>query len=255
MSKQNRVLGRGELHFGRFKPGTETPAGERYFGNSPELTLSVATESIEHMDSDHGIKEIDESTIISVNYSGSFTTDNISADNVALFFSGEKGTLTQAAASNITETFADVEQGLTYQLGTSAASPTGVRNVASVVVKTGAVTHVAGTDYIADLELGRVTILEQGGIANLADITVTYDILASSRSLVLSSNAPIYGSMRFIAFNAVGEKADFFLPKVRIAPQGDYNLKGDEWQSIPFTFQVLKKPGLAAIYRDGRAYI
>ena len=36
--QQNFTLGRGQLHFGQFKDGTQAPQGERYFGNTPDLS-------------------------------------------------------------------------------------------------------------------------------------------------------------------------------------------------------------------------
>ena len=44
------------------------------------------------------------------------------------------------------------------------------------------------------------------------------------------------------------------MPYVKISPNGDYALKGDEWQQIPFNIEILKKTGFEALYSDGRAY-
>jgi hypothetical protein len=33
----NQTLGRGKVNFSLFKPGTQTPAGFRYIGNTPSL--------------------------------------------------------------------------------------------------------------------------------------------------------------------------------------------------------------------------
>jgi hypothetical protein len=41
------------------------------------------------------------------------------------------------------------------------------------------------------------------------------------------------------------------LPYVKLSPNGDYALKGDEWQQIPLSIEVLKASGKEAIYRDG----
>lgn len=252
MATKNYTLGRGELHFAQFKPGTQNPKGERYFGNTPEFNLNAEIDTLDHYSADRGIKERDDQITLQVNYSGSLTTDNISAENVALFFFGEVSTVSQASETATIENFTDVEKGLTYQLGMDAASPSGVRKVSSVVVKNGAgtTTYVAGTDYTVDLDLGRVEVLTTGTISTT--MQVTYNVAATTFERVISGNEAIEGALRFIAYNAAGEQHDFYMPRVKLQPNGDYALKGDDWQQIPLMVEVLKKPGYEAVYRDGR---
>lgn len=246
----NYTLGRGELHFGQFRPGTQVPRGERYLGNSPELGFTAEQETLDHYNSDRGVRIKDESVILQLDYAGSFITDNISPENLAMFFLGEAMKLTTTAMTGEQNEFTDVEQGMSYQLGTSTASPSGVRDVENVTV--GA--HVAGTDYVVDEALGRITILEGGGIADGETITVTYDVRASTRERVISKSDTIEGSLRFLAFNPTGKNNDYFMPWVKITPSGDFQLKGDEWQQLPFDLEILKKGSLESIYMDGRAY-
>jgi hypothetical protein len=249
----NYTLGRGELHLARFKAGTQTPEGERYIGNSPEFSLNVEAETLDHYSSDRGIREKDDSIETQVNRMGSFVTDNVNPKNLALFFFGTDQVLTVAAAANQTESLADVVPGLFYQLGTSAASPSGARNITNLVIKKGAAVLVLGTDYLADLALGRIEIIEDGAtIISGDDLTAEYTIAASTRERVISGNKPVEGSLRYIAFNPKGKQQDFFLPWVKITPNGDFNLKSDEWQQISFKVEALKKPGLEAVYIDGR---
>lgn len=251
MPTKNYVLGRGELFFAPYAPGTQNPGGERYFGNTPEFNLTAETEQLDHYSADRGIKERDDQITLQVNYSGSLITDNISAKNVALFFFGEASVVSQGSETATEETFTNVEKGAFYQLGMDASSPTGVRRVSSVVVTNGAATtYVAGTDYIADLTLGRIEVLETGSIGSTME--VTYNVAATTWERVISGNSPIEGAMRFIGYNAAGEQADFYMPRVKLMPNGDYALKGDDWQQIPLMVEVLKRTGYEAVYRDGR---
>lgn len=255
MATQNLKLGRGEVYFARFKSGTQTPEGERYFGNTPELSLNVESEELEHFSSDHGVNEKDDSMTLQVTRAGSFTTDNIDPRNIALFFFGDADTLSVDAAADQEEVIADVEPGLFYQLGVSDAAPSGVRKVTSVVVTDGQAeptTYVLNTDYALDADLGRIEILEGGAIESGDDITVEYDVSASTRTRIISGNQPIEGAFRYLERNPKGANIDWFLPWVKITPNGDYALKGDEWQTIPFNIEVLKKGDLEAVYMDGR---
>lgn len=256
------TLGRGKVFFAPFKTGTTTPGGERYFGNTPEFSLNVERETLDHYNSDEGIREKDDTVPLEVNRSGSFTTDWISLDNVALFFFGEKATISTAGETVEDESLEDVEPGLFYQLGVSESTPTGVRKLApyatspdtvnvKVTDSSGVTTYVEGEDYRIDMDLARLEILN-GDITKGSDILVSYKTAASTREQVISGSNPIEGAMRFIAFNPKGSNIDYFFPHVSITPNGDYALKGDEYQTIPFSFEILRKPGYAAVYVDGR---
>jgi hypothetical protein len=252
--RNNYTLGRGEIYFGRFLASTQTPEGERYLGNTPEYSLTIESEDLDHFDSDRGIREKDDSIVLEVTRSGSLITDNIVPANVALFFFGDASTVTTTAAASLEETFAAVIQGLFYQLGQTTANPVGVRGVETVVVAPagGGTAFILDTDYEIDVDLGRIQILNGGAIASGTGILVTYGLLASTNDRVISGSQAVEGSLRFIAFNPKGSNFDYFMPWVKLSPNGDYALKGEEWQQIPFTLEVLKKTGLEAIYMDGR---
>lgn len=257
---KNLTLGRGELWFAQYLAGTQTPKGERYLGNSPEFNATIESENLDHFDSDHGINEKDESIPLSTNRTGSFITDNIDPANVALFFFGEQVTFTVAGGAVAGELVNGVEPGLTYQLGMTPTNPTGARMLSGTTAPvitdadTPATTYVAGTDYTVDLALGRVTIVEGGAIDEGTNLSVAYTTLASSRTRIISGSTPIVGALRYIAFNPAGQQLDWYMPYVKISPNGDYALKGDEWQQIPFNIEILKKVGYEALYIDGRAY-
>lgn len=254
---QNYTLGRGELYFGRFKPGTQEPDGEFYIGNTPEFSLTIDKEDLEHFSSDRGIREKDDSVPLQVNRSGALTTDNVVPKNIALFFFGSESTVVDAGGS-ISETIADVRKGYYYQLGVSTTRPTGIRNLvnpddsnsgAGAFAATG---YTVGTDVIVDYDLGRIYIPPTSTIPDGTDLAVTYTSLGQTFSRVISGSTPVEGCLRFIAVNPKGEQVDYFMPWVQISPNGDYALKADEWQTIPFTIEILKRTTREAIYADGR---
>lgn len=251
----NTVLGRGKLYFDRFLPNTETSTGERYLGNTPSFGLSVETQELEHYSAEEGLRVKDLSVTLQVDYSATFVTDNIDLDNIAAFFFGEKQSVAQGALSAQQDDLT-VLQGMYYQLGMSAGNPVGLRNLTidTVAGAGGTPTYVAGTDYVADNDLGRIYIVPGGGIADDTAIEVTYDVGAHTHDLVVSGSDLIYGALRFIAFNGVGKQTDFFMPKVALRPNGEYALKGEDWQQFGFNVEVLKKGTLQNIYADGRPY-
>lgn len=268
---QNYVLGKGRLYFNQFKPGSNVGMGERYLGNTPEFSATNDTETLDHFSAEGGLREKDESVLLEISSSGSFTCDNISAENVALFFLGETMTKSAVSVTGQREVFTGWKRGTTLQLGTTDALPTGVRKVSNVKVgiaasgtnvnlsqeiegQAGVTILTATGNYELDGELGRLYLEPTSNqITGDIKLVVQFDVAAQSRDMIVSSNQQVQGSLRFIADNPVGENKDYFFPKVTLNPDGDYALKGDDWQSMGFAFEALKLPGRQRVYVDVRA--
>jgi hypothetical protein len=244
---KNYTIGRGRLYF-------DDGRGQRYIGNTPELNLSSESETLDHFDSDDGIRQKDDTQPLSLTRNGTFITDHISPENIAMFFLGEAEVLSTAAATAVAQQIVGVVPGLRYQLGASASNPAGVRDATNVVVNVGATPMVLDTDYTYDAATGGIVPIVGGGIAEDDTLDITYDTTVGSRNRVISSsNSVIEGSLLYISANPKGEKFDYFWPKVSIRPDGDYALKGDEWQQIGFAFEALKKDDATeVVYINGR---
>lgn len=250
----NYTLGRGEIFFGRFSAGTLVPIGERYLGNTPELNLSLEPEMLDHFNSDRGIREKDDSVTLQINRTGTVITDNIDPENLAVLFMGDKSVQAQAATPVVAEAVVTgAVKDMWYQLGTSSTNPSGVRDVSAVALKDATpTTFISGTDYILDAALGRFQVISTAMAGK--NILADYTPAAKSRIRVISKGDTIEGSLRFIAYNPKGSDFDYFMPWVKLTPNGDFALKGEEWQQIPFNLEVLRKTGYEAIYVDGRPY-
>lgn len=259
------TLGRGTVFFLRKDPVTGELRGEKYLGNTPSFSVSFEPEKLEHYSSDRGIREKDKSVILQVNRTGSLTTDNVSPENIGLFFFGENSEVTTAETTVIDEVVGGtigVEVGMYYQLGTTDENPSGVREVmypgagaTAFSLEKAGVALVHGTDYIVDSTLGRIEILEGGSVLDGDVLSASYTTAASTRQRIISGSTPIEGAVRFIADNPTGNNVDYFFPSVTLTPDGEYALKGEEWQEIPFTMEILKPAGKEAIYMDGRAVV
>ncbi|WP_288959819.1 hypothetical protein [uncultured Sulfitobacter sp.] len=237
----NYVIGSGKLYFDQFAAGTKTRSGsERYLGNSPELGLNQSEETVEHYDSDNGKKVKDRDVSISNDLGGSFTLDDISMANMALWFGGAVAQVTQAAGAGVAETVTGAQLGTYIQLGVDADTPQGVRKISNVAINNGAVVAEAN-NYEVDETLGRIYILEDAAdISAGDDLDFTYDVAAYTEEQVVPAGTVIEGRMVFIANNAEGENKDYAWPYVKIRPDGDFALKGDDWQAMTFNFEVLK---------------
>lgn len=256
------TLGRGKLYFAQYLPGTTTPGGERYLGNTPALALTISTDNLDHFSSDQGVKEKDDSVALQTNRTGSFSTDNIDPKNVALFFFGSASALAVTGATVTDEHLDDVVLDTYYQLGTTPSNPSGARALdihtagppaKNIILKKASTEYVEGVDYTVDMARARVYIIPTGTIVAGDDLTVSYKTKTSTRTRIISGSVAIEGALRFVANNPKGVQIDYFLPYVKITPNGDYALKGDDWQVIPFNIEALKKGDLEAIYADGQA--
>lgn len=252
MASRNLALGKGEVWFAQFKPGTQTPGGERFLGNCPEFTMNREAEKLEHFSSTRGKRLKDDEEILGVNNTATISCDDVQPKNLALWFLGSEQILTTIAALAETETFEDVEPGLSYQLGVTDETPAGVRKVDNVEVLVGAAEQELGVDYDLDPVLGRITIIEGGGISDGDDVIVNYDVEASTRTQVISTDSMVEGALRFISYNPKGQKIDYFMPWVKFSPNGDISLISEEWMTIPLSVEALVKGDLAPIYADGR---
>lgn len=246
----NQTLGRGELRFSKFTtPTSYIPAGFEYLGNTTEFSMTVQAQMLDHYSMDHGIQEKDKSIPTRVDRTGKFTADSISITNLGRFFFGDALTVTQTSSTAVSETLPPVIPGFSYQLGITANRPAGVKGVANVAITS----KTAGVDFVFDAARGIITILAGGTIAAGATPTVTYDIVANSYDQIISGNVPVVGALMFVADNPEGANVDYLMRYVRLVPNGDFSLKAENaWQQLPFTVEILRAPGMAAIYANGQ---
>lgn len=147
---------------------------------------------------------------------------------------------TLAGGADVTETLTDVERGRWYQLGVAADLPQGVRGIGSVVI-----TGVDEASYIVDAANGRIFINDDAvDIVDGDDLAVAYGLQAGIDDIVVARSDAIEGDMTFLANNAKGANDNYHWPYVKLTPDGDFSLKGDEWQTITFNFEILKRDEL-----------
>lgn len=104
-------------------------------------------------------------------------------------------------------------------------------------------------NYNIDLVNGRIQIIETAPDISAGDnIEVQYNIGASSRITVIDDNTAVEGALRFIADNPKGSNKNYYWPRVKLTPSGDYALKADTWQTMTFNFAVLEPAAGNRVY-------
>ena len=77
-------------------------------------------------------------------------------------------------------------------------------------------------NYEVDLELGRLYIEPTASLTGDIKLLVETDVEASTRKVVISKSDMLYGALRYISDNPVGDQQDYYWPKVALTPDGDY---------------------------------
>lgn len=231
----NYMLGKGKVYLDRLN-STGARTGEIDLGNTPAFTLAAAIESLDHFESMSGIKEKDKSVDVSVGYTGKFTLDEYSRENLklALLNDGGEESFTQATGHQVNEV-------ITARAGKYVKLEN--RNVHSVVVTdtTGTVTYTETTDYTVDTDVGRIRVVVGGSISDGQTLHVDYNYDATEYPKVAAlTDSTIEAFIRFIGAPAVGPTYEMEIWKAKIKPTGDIPWITDEWGQIEFEFEVLK---------------
>jgi len=253
--ENNYSLGRGKIYFDPRVGGNLT--GERYFGSTSAFSLNVTSETLDHYGMEEGLRTKDETVLMEILRNASLTTDNISVPNVALFMLGDENALTVTGGAVVDYAIGAVIQDRYYQLGQDLANnDTGARNVSAVTIKEGATVFTVGDDYTVDLAMGRIYIVPGGAIVDGTVLTADYTEASYTRDQIISSkNNEVEGALRFISYNATGPQRDYYMASVKITPNGDQSLKGDEWQQLAFGIEIIELDiNTPAIIVDGRPY-
>ncbi len=238
------VIGRGKLFFNPFEPGTSEGSGELYFGNTPEFVTTRSVERLEVLDSFDGQKFAADSPVIREEHGARFTTDHIDIRNLALWYGGEASPAEQHRQSAVTETLT-VRRGRFYQLGTSLSRPTGVRAVEDVKVRRADTLLSAAGNFEINPGLGRIQILPTAkDISDGDQLVVVFEQRDVTGSTVTTKPRDLFGSLRFISNNLVGENKNLFYPFVRLTPSGEIDHKGREWQKLAFDVEAQRRNAL-----------
>lgn len=240
------AIGKGKLFFDKFAPGTLIGSGERYLGNTPEITVSQDSELLEHFDADEGLNVKDEVVTTSQTMTLNFTTDNMSVENLADWFGADISKVTNASPVVVPPANFTVKRGHWYQLGVDAQRPNGARNITAVTVTddSGTPVTIPASEYILDAAKGRIFIKDEASSTTIANgdiLKIGFTIPAGTQQIIIAKGTELRGALRYISANPVGDQHDYFYPYVKLTSDGDFALKSDEWMSMSFTCEVLKK--------------
>ncbi len=244
------ILGRGTVYVNPLLNSIPDPAfGWRDLGNSPEFTLSIETEKLEHKSSRAGLQVVDKEVILSQKMSIAFSIDEFNDDNLALWSQGATATHTNVAIAgfSIQTVTTNIIQGNWYdiQAGGSSGERAYDTLATDVTVEDGAMgAAVKDTDYVLDEKMGRIQVIE--GSAVLTDAgTMKLTLAAEAGAAVVEEVQGLTGgqvlvAVKFIAENPASsnKQREYQFHSVTLASEGDVALIGDEFATMGFSGAV-----------------
>lgn len=254
-STANYVLGRGVVYISPLVSGA--PTGYIDLGNAPSFSSSIDVEELLHQSSRTGTRVTDKRVIISRTVSLALTIDEITHDNLALFYVGSIAEATNPARAADIGTVGSPNTAVTFQAANwskarwydmvngsgarfSLATSTGV----TIVADAGGtpVTLTEGTDYVLDRDLGRIFIPEGSSAVTTVTLGVIVDsseqVSANARASIQTMEA-LKGTnneyaVKFVMENPANadEPLEFEFHSVQLAADGELALIGEEFTSI-----------------------
>jgi len=242
-------LGRGIIRLSPLDGTSGLPVAYRDLGNAPSFSLSIDVEELVHQSSRGGLRTVDKRLVISQTVNFTFVLEELSAENLAIFFSGATVSATNPAIAGIAEYLADasLELGRWYaiynQSSGSRALDIAAANLTVVSDKAGANdTLVLNTDYTVDAEMGMVFLLTTGATAANGDtlhITLAADagaaVTTQTRGLVSSG---VDYALKFIGENPADndQRFEVELHSVQVNADGDFSLISEsDLTQMPFS--------------------
>jgi len=238
-------LGRGKLYIAKLNTATGKPdaSGWRDVGNVPAFNTTVNVEELLHQSSQSGLKVTDKRVVTSQTVDFSFSMDETSSQNMALYFSGDTALVTNPAVAGFTAVSlsTSVKLGRWYDI----VNASGVRAVdidpTKVTAKevAGNTTLVLGTDYKLDTKMGRIFLFSTA--TNIADgeelsVALTADAGASAqldqvKALTKSAEQLV---LKFISENPANndQQVELEFHSVTLSADGDLSLIGDDWTTM-----------------------
>lgn len=251
-------LGRGIIYLSELDSNS-LPKEWRDLGNSPAFSITVESEELLHQSSRTGLRVTDKRITLSQDISLSFQIDEISHDNLALFFTGTTASITNPAVAGVgsmgspVAITASLVLGRWYDLKTAydgSGNPTAFTADSVPKIRRTSGTPmdlVINTDYEIDRAMGRVFIKHNAVNAAAGDDIGWYSAADASAPATLQQMKALKGTvkdyaLKFIAENPANsaEKVEYEFHSVQISADGDLSLIGDEFAVAGFTGSAQK---------------
>lgn len=241
-----RVVGRGELFF---EPeGTDRP-GERYIGNTPSLVLRRKLTTVPETKSVRGVLVDADPIVTKEDHSVVFETDNISDENLTLWFGNR-----QSRPPQLLEFFQlplTVYRGRHYQIGATRENPMGFGSTDGLKVLVNGAEAVG--QYRVDNLNGRIYIPEDSTIGDGQQVLVEGLTVPQASTSVVTRPTEMIGKLRYVSVNPTLRQFSLVWPRIALVPDGDLSVKENAaWTTLTFSGVARKMQGLPYVFGYSR---
>lgn len=143
-----------------------------------------------------------------------------------------------SGAFNASET---ITGGTSSATATTTSTNTAVSGLVSLKTTVGSTYYTATTDFTVDATTGRIYFPSTSTIVENTSLTVNFGVASSTYTKITALTAVGQdGKIRYVSDNPVGGANEMIIWKVRIKPNGDTALIGDDWARLPFQGDILR---------------
>lgn len=234
------MLGKGSILFDRFD-ASGNPQGYIHLGNCTKFEIDLKDDLAELYSSLNKSVSLISTALKKRVPSISISGTDFASDKFGLItMSSGKTTLAEAAGNITAEALvgiAPTKKGKYFSLLHRSVDPL----AASTVVKQGASTLVAGTDYIlVDPVEGIIYFPASGAVDDTKAVTVDYKTLVKNFDQVAGgTQALIQGRIRFVPDPTDGQKIGVEVWKVNLTPNGQIGLIADDYGNWTLDGRIL----------------
>lgn len=245
-------LGRGKILLAKLNTTTGRPYDFRHVGNCKGFGINVETETLPHQNSRSGVKVIDREIVLSQKFNVSLVLDELSFDNLAVFFSGDATAATANPAASAADTdlliATDAIKGRHYDIRQTDGDRLLDLKSGAIVIKSGAGaatnTLVLGTDYEIDLVWGSVFLRPESSTfvdghelyysytGGTTGTGTTFERTIDTVDIATQSKSSLF--LRYVGINPANDDQQIMLDlhSVSLRADGDLSLIGDEFSEM-----------------------
>lgn len=245
-------LGRGKVYLSLLDATSNLPTKWRQVGNATQFKVTVKTAKVQHYNSQDALKKADDEVPTQQDITMMVTLDEMSAENLAQFFSGTVAAYTNPAIAGFTNAAlvanADIAANTWYDILTTTGNRAydltpAVDPVLSVAAPGTVAALVETTDYVLDRALGRFFLLASGvtklntGGAGLVKIVLPAMAAASTLTRTSgSTSSPVRVAIKFVPKNAKSpnDVAEFQAHSVMLTGDGDCSMIDEKYSTMDF---------------------
>ncbi len=230
MARSSIYTGGGRLYFKKKNSDSSTDP-LMYFGKTDGITMSTSIEWQEHYDTEACESLLDARYPTSKNTTINFETSEVTLEMFNRAMLGEIVEIEQTSATDVVVVVDPTEVKVGYIIDTGYVNATGCTID----------TYVEGTDFSFDSKAGYITIIEGGGIADGATLTIALATVPAQTRRISAAmkTSALLGEFIVVTSSQTGNNFKYTFKNISVTMDGDFSIKGSEISTLTFVGSVM----------------